>query len=79
MMPYDKDTIMWQLSFPISEGEAQALSKKGPEALKQEAIDRLRDWHTPIPEILQSTKTSQITGYPVYDREILRPEFLKNF
>jgi len=27
MMPYDKDTIMWQLSFPICEQEAQKLSK----------------------------------------------------
>ena len=41
MMPYDEDTIMWQLSFPMSEEDAKTLSKKGPEALKQEGIRRL--------------------------------------
>jgi 2-polyprenyl-6-methoxyphenol hydroxylase-like FAD-dependent oxidoreductase len=78
MMPYDAKTIMWQLSFPMSEDEAKILSKKWSEALRQEGIDRLWDWHSPIPEILKTTDTSFITGYPVYDREVMKPEFLKN-
>jgi hypothetical protein len=41
MMPYDENTIMWQLSFPISEENAKILSKNGPSALKREAIHRL--------------------------------------
>jgi salicylate hydroxylase len=41
MMPYDKDTIMWQFSFPIPEEEAKILSKNGADALKKEAIIRL--------------------------------------
>ena len=41
MMPYDDKHIMWQLSFPMSETDAKILSKKGPEALKPEAIKRL--------------------------------------
>lgn len=41
MMPYDSETVMWQLSFPMFETEAKALSQKGPEALKQEGIKRL--------------------------------------
>ena len=79
MMPYDTDTIMWQLSFPLSENEAKTLNKKGPKALRQEGIDRLWDWHTPIPEILKATDTSLISGYPVYDRKVLEPESLKDF
>lgn len=75
MMPYTSDTIMWQLSFPMSEEEAKKLSAQGPEALKKEACLRTQ-WHTPIPEILQATSTTQISGYPVYDRELLSSELL---
>ena len=79
MMPYDKNTIMWQLSFPMLEDDAKVLSMKGSTTLKQEGIKRLWDWHTPIPEILHATDVSRISGYPVYDREILEPKSLKNF
>ncbi|MCD8494834.1 MAG: FAD-dependent monooxygenase [Candidatus Pacebacteria bacterium] len=71
MMPYDAHTIMWQLSFPLSEKDARLLSKNGPEAMKHEALQRLSHWHTPIPEILRATKSETITGYPVYDRDVL--------
>lgn len=79
MMPYDKDTIMRQLSFPMSEEDAKKLSTDWPDALKKESIDRLWDWHSPVWEILKATNSSKISGYPVYDREILDPEFLKDF
>jgi 2-polyprenyl-6-methoxyphenol hydroxylase-like FAD-dependent oxidoreductase len=77
IMPYSQDAVMWQMSFPMTEEEARALSVQGPDALKQEAIRRT-PWHTPIPQILSTTPVSKITGYPVYDREILTPEQLKN-
>ena len=54
MMPYSQDAVMWQLSFPMPENEARALSVQGPDALKQEAIRRT-PWHTPIPQILSAT------------------------
>lgn len=76
MMPYDNKSIMWQLSFPMAEDDAKELSKKGAQALKDEACRRTK-WHTPIPEILASTKPSQISGYPVYDRELLDQDILK--
>ncbi|MGB0895765.1 MAG: FAD-dependent oxidoreductase [Flavobacteriaceae bacterium] len=76
MMPYDSDSIMWQLSFPISEDDAKELSQKGPSALKKEACRRLQ-WHDPIPQILSATEDNLISGYPVYDRELLSPEMLK--
>jgi 2-polyprenyl-6-methoxyphenol hydroxylase-like FAD-dependent oxidoreductase len=76
MMPYTADTVMWQLSFPIAEDEAKALSAQGPAALKEEAAIRTQ-WHDPIPQIIAATPESLISGYPVYDRELLRPELLQ--
>ncbi|SDS28804.1 2-polyprenyl-6-methoxyphenol hydroxylase [Polaribacter sp. KT25b] len=76
MMPYDADSIMWQLSFPLSEKEAKALNTLGAKALKAAACKRTQ-WHNPIPQIVAATKESQISGYPVYDRELLKPELLE--
>lgn len=75
MMPYDSNSIMWQLSFPMYEEEAKVLSAKGPKALKEEACRRTQ-WHAPIPQILAATLETQISGYPVYDRELLTSELL---
>lgn len=76
IMPYKSDSVMWQLSFPISEDEAKALSLLGPKALKEEACRRTQ-WHDPIPQILSATLEAQISGYPVYDRELLQSELLQ--
>ncbi|HCU43808.1 FAD-dependent monooxygenase [Sphingobacterium faecium] len=76
IMPYSSDSVMWQLSFPMSENEAKALSDRGSQALKEEACRRTL-WHDPIPQILAATQAAQISGYPVYDREILDAEWLK--
>jgi hypothetical protein len=46
-MPYDSKSVMWQLSFPMSE-EAKNLSAKGPKA--QEESCRRTQWHDPIPK-----------------------------
>ena len=76
MMPYTADSVMWQLSFPMSENEAKALSALGHQALKEEACRRTQ-WHDPIPQILRATLDSQISGYPVYDRELLDAALLE--
>lgn len=76
MMPYASNSIMWQLSFPITEAAAQALSAQGPAALKKEARSRT-PWHTPIPQIIDATLDTHISGYPVYDRDLLKPELFK--
>ena len=72
MMPYTADTIMWQLSFPMPEDKAKALSAQGTLALHQEACRRT-PWHHPIPQILAATDIDLISGYPVYDRRLLTP------
>ncbi len=76
IMPYAEDSVMWQLSFPMSEKEALALSNQGPKALKEEACRRTQ-WHDPIPQILAATLEAQVSGYPVYDRELLTSEMLE--
>jgi 2-polyprenyl-6-methoxyphenol hydroxylase-like FAD-dependent oxidoreductase len=75
MMPYADDSVMWQLSFPMPENEAKALSAKGVKALKAEALRRCQ-WHDPIPQVLAATLEAQVSGYPVYDRALLEPELL---
>ena len=77
-MPFTKDAVMWQLSFPMSEMEAQTLSAQGAQALKDEAIRRT-PWHTPIPQILEATSLTHISGYPVYDRELLKTDIMENW
>ena len=76
IMPYASDSVMWQLSFPITEEEAKALSAKGAKALKEEACRRT-NWHHPIPQIVSATKEALVSGYPVYDRELLKPELME--
>jgi salicylate hydroxylase len=76
IMPYTADSVMWQLSFPMPENEAKDLSAQGPHALKREACLRTQ-WHDPIPAILEATLEAQISGYPVYDRELLDSQLLE--
>jgi len=76
MMPFSSDSVMWQLSFPMPEEEAKALSAQGVEALKAEACRRCQ-WHDPIPQILAATQENQVSGYPVYDRALLEADLLE--
>ena len=76
IMPYASDSVMWQLSFLMPEKEAIALSALGVHALKEEACRRTQ-WHDPIPQILAATLETQVSGYPVYDRELLNSAWLE--
>lgn len=76
MMPYASDSVMWQLSFPMTETAAKALSEKGPKVLKEEAVIRTQ-WHDPIPQIVAATLEAQVSGYPVYDRALLERAWLE--
>ena len=77
IMPYKVDSVMWQLSFPMTEKDAKELSAQGSKALRNEAIRRTQ-WHDPIPQILFATQENYVSGYPVYDRELLHSDLLKN-
>lgn len=76
MMPYAPNSIMWQLSFPMSQEDAKALSLEGSSALKDKAC-HIANWHHPIPQILAATPPELISGYPVYDRALLKADFFK--
>ncbi len=76
MMPYSQEAIMWQFSFPMAESDAKALSAKGVQALKDEAYRRVKEWHSPVPQIVSATLTEQITGYPVYDRQLITTKIM---
>ena len=65
---------MWQLSFPLSEKDAITLSSKGVRALKEEALNRVGHWHVPVPDLIEHTPLELITGYPVYDRDVVDVE-----
>ena len=38
--------------------------------LKAEALSRCGGWHAPIPALLRQTCVDDISGYPVWDREV---------
>ena len=75
-MPFTTSSTMWQLSFPASEDDARRLSKD-TSTLKDEIVRRCARWHDPIPELLRSTPLDCMSGYPVYDRELLEPDILR--
>lgn len=75
IMPYKTDSVMWQLSFPMPEDEAKALSAQGRIALKHEAMRRC-PWHDPITQLLAATPENLVSGYPVYDRALLDADLL---
>ena len=77
MMPYDADSVMWQLSFPMNEYKDKALRAKVSSSLKEEACRRIQ-WHEPIPSILAATVEANISGYPVYERELLQEARMQN-
>jgi len=78
--PYESNggETMWQLSFPMKEEDAIKLSQLGLSALKSEALARCGSWHHPIPTLLKMTPETLISGYPVYDRELLSPDLLRS-
>ena len=75
-MPFTTSSTMWQLSFPCSEETAQTYMKDTAK-LKAEIVRRCAAWHDPIPELLSSTPLDCMSGYPVYDRELLEPDVLR--
>ena len=63
-------TTMFQLSFPMSASEGTALAAQGKQALLDEARRRCGAWAAPLPELLAATSAEDVTGYPVFDRDV---------
>ena len=75
-MPFTKNSTMWQLSFPCSEDTAKKYTRDAS-TLKAEISRRCGNWHDPIPEMLTKTPLNCMSGYPVYDRELLETDVLR--
>ena len=75
-MPFTTTSTMWQLSFPCSEETSLKYMKEGA-LLKEEIVRRCAAWHEPIPDMLRNTPLDCMSGYPVYDRDLLEPEVLR--
>lgn len=72
-MPFSKfkeeESIMWQLSFPTSLDFANQLSKD-LQFLKDYLMDKLKDWHSPIPQMIEKTRLELLMGIPAFDRDL---------
>lgn len=69
-MPFtvNPNTTFWQFSFPCDQAHAKKL-RKDKNLLKETIIQKLENWHAPIPELLKNTPLDMMTGTPVYDRD----------
>ena len=83
-MPYDKNSSMWQLSFPIEESEAFEMIKVSPadndtatvsKRLKKVALEKCDKWAVDLISLISSTEDSLVSGHPVYDRDPITPSF----
>ena len=68
-MPFDKKRTMWQLSFPVLDEQDALLSSSTSSRLHEMALNRCKDWHSPLVDLLQRTDIDMISGHPVYDRD----------
>jgi hypothetical protein len=60
---------MWQLSFSVpSLTVANELRSRGPQALKDEVLRVVADWHDPVARMVASTSNTDIWGTPLLDR-----------
>lgn len=66
---------MWQLSFPIKLNRARYLSKHKKQ-LKNICMDRVSSFHSPVPEMINLTKLSDMMATPVYDFDPLPADTL---
>ena len=70
-MPFDRHRTMWQLSFPVeSESEASKISASS-KSLRDKAITLCDNWPAPLSRLLHSTSVENVSGHPVYDRDVL--------
>lgn len=81
-MPFNATHTMWQMSFPLKEEEAMALStahrhrqrqSQHPDehhsALKAAAMQQIAQWDPLLVHLIRDTPAAEISGHPVYDRD----------
>eukprot|EP00941_MAST-03F_sp_MAST-3F-sp1_P006115 g6115.t1 len=69
---------MWQLSFPLDLNSARSLSRKNnKEKLKQICMEKVQNFHSPVPEMIQATALVDMMATPVYDFDPIPLDILK--
>lgn len=66
-MPFDRNNIMWQLSFPIGDEQAALIASETPASLHAAALQMCDGWDTPLIDLIRNTDLCMISGHPVYD------------
>lgn len=70
-MPFTCEQTMWQLSFPVKSQEEALEVSKDFDRLKSLCLEKLKNWHQPIEEMLRSTPKHLWMATPVFDRDPL--------
>jgi len=71
-------SVMWQLSFPVRfEADAREICCSTP-SIKEHAMKICAKWHDPVSSMIFNTRLDLMSGHPVYDREQLDPEYLRD-
>lgn len=78
--PFDKNMMMWQLTFPLIEDSCRLLSLSVRD-MKKEALDRARKFksdHINLVTMIEHTKDDMIRGNGLYDININNPNKFLN-
>jgi hypothetical protein len=83
-MPYDRDHMMWQLSFrfsvnQLSEYYTSSDNISRPEQLKSMALEQCSGWHSTLVNMIKRSEVSHISGHPVYDRDPVTFEDIRGY
>lgn len=66
-MPFDRDHVMWQLSFPVDSEKAALVASETPQSLHASALRACSSWDRTLVDLVEGTDLSMISGHPVYD------------
>jgi salicylate hydroxylase len=65
--PFMDDKTMWQITFPMEEEKIKEI--KSFEEAKEIVQERVKDWHSPVPEMIKNTEPSTMRVGGLYDRD----------
>eukprot|EP01080_Neovahlkampfia_damariscottae_P009610 gene9610-1812_t len=65
--PFIDDKSMWQLTFPLKEEEICKI--KSFEEAKEMALEKVKNWHSPVVEMIKNTEISTMRVGGLYDRD----------
>jgi 2-polyprenyl-6-methoxyphenol hydroxylase-like FAD-dependent oxidoreductase len=71
--PFSIDKCMWQFTFKVSQDDDlyRQLSQDDNDGLLNRMKDSTRDWHEPIPKLINDTQSCDVRAGPIFDREPL--------